>query len=552
MKHTVTLLLTAFVMFSCSPKERTTPEIKIPTVTTGDITMITTTSAICSGNVTAHGGDSVTARGVCWGTSANPTVMDSKTTNGSGTGTFAGNLTGLTPNTTYYVRAYATNSVGTAYGEQRTFTTEQEKVVPSVSTGTMADITTTTATCSDNNVTADGGASVTERGVCWGTSANPTVMDSKTTNGSGTGTFAGNLTGLTPNTTYYVRAYATNSVGTAYGEEKSFKTLQEEAVTDLGDDFYLHSAGRVVATHYKNRNLSDLMGYIYSKFQDEIDFVFFVYEDNTDHIGGGYNAMMNDVQGLGEGLYGEGSIYNYNPGGEHISGVILFGGYQEFNPELMKHELCHRWANYIRSTYQLIANVEYEVFAHWGFSDVNGMLGGFDRTTVKTNIAGNSKWYCAPNINSSELWEPQGATMGIEDKTYAPLELYLMGLIPAEEVPDVTFYSGLSQISNPDYSLADGYFAAETAQTWSIQDFITRIGERVPAYPNTQREFRILTVILTKEPREIQSNEWTLVNEMLVKMSYEGADSDNASLNFWEATLGKATLKVDELDQILK
>ena len=85
-------------------------------------------------------------------------------------------------------------------------------------------------------------------------------------------------------------------------------------------------------------------------------------------------------------------------------------------------------------------------------------------------------WYHAPNINGCELWEAQGATMGIEDKIYAPLELYLMGLIPAEDVPDVTFYSGLSVIPNASYPLADGYFAAEAVETWSIGDIISRFG----------------------------------------------------------------------------
>lgn len=430
---------------------------------------------------------------------------------------------------------------------------QEAPMIPVVSTGEITNITTTTASCS-GNVTADGGAEVTARGVCWSISENPTVSGSKTTNGTDTGTFAADLTNLTANTTYYVRTYATNSIGTAYGEQRSFKTAEEEVAppTDLGDGFFMHSAGRVIATHYKDRSMNDLLAHIYSKFRDEIDFVFFVYEDNSYALGGGYSAMMNDVEGLGRGLYNEGTIYNYNPNGEHLYGVIRFGGFQEFNPEIMKHELCHRWANYMRSTYQLISNVEYEIHAHWGFSDVNGMLGGFDKTTVRANIAGNPMWYHAPNINGCELWEAQGATMGIEDKIYAPLELYLMGLIPAEDVPDVTFYSGLSVIPNASYPLADGYFAAEAVETWSIGDIISRFGARNPAYPNTQNEFRILTVILTEEPRAIQDDEWELVNNMLLKMSYAGPDDDDSSLNFWEATLGKATLIVDELDQILK
>ena len=95
---------------------------QLPMVTTNTITSITTNSATCGGDVTSNGASSVIARGVCWSTSQNPTVSESYTIDGSGTGSFTSNITGLTTGTTYYVRAYATNSAGTSYGEQRSFT----------------------------------------------------------------------------------------------------------------------------------------------------------------------------------------------------------------------------------------------------------------------------------------------------------------------------------------------------------------------------------------------------------------------------------------------
>ncbi|MDY6327298.1 MAG: FISUMP domain-containing protein, partial [Bacteroidales bacterium] len=95
----------------------------IPTVSTAAVSNITDTSATCGGNVTSDGGDNVIARGVCWSTSSNPTVNDSHTTDSSGMGSFTSNITGLTASTTYYVRAYATNSEGTAYGNEVTFVT---------------------------------------------------------------------------------------------------------------------------------------------------------------------------------------------------------------------------------------------------------------------------------------------------------------------------------------------------------------------------------------------------------------------------------------------
>lgn len=206
-----------------------------PKVTTGDITNIQSTTASCSGNVTADGGQTVTDRGICWSTSQNPTIENSKTSGGTGTGTFTGDLTGLTANTSYYVRAYATNSEGTAYGVEKAFTTLTEDTDFAVTTGAVTNITTNSASCS-GNVTAQDAASVTARGLCWSTSQNPTTEDSKTTNGTGTGTFSGALTGLAPNTTYYVRAYATRSEGTAYGEQRAFQTLEEEELSGTFTD----------------------------------------------------------------------------------------------------------------------------------------------------------------------------------------------------------------------------------------------------------------------------------------------------------------------------
>ena len=200
-----------------------TPEITLPVLTTQNVTSITFNSARCGGNITSDGWSKVTARGVCWSTSPNPTINDNKTTNGSGIGNFTSNIAGLAENTTYYVRAYATNSKGTAYGVEKSFTTI-EASLPQITTANVTSITTKTAVCG-GKVTSEGNLDVTARGVCWSTSPNPTIEDNKTTDGTGTGSFISIIIGLTANTTYYVRAYATNSKGTAYGEEKSFMTL---------------------------------------------------------------------------------------------------------------------------------------------------------------------------------------------------------------------------------------------------------------------------------------------------------------------------------------
>jgi len=177
----------------------------------------------------------ITARGVCWSTSASPTIADSKTTDGTGTGTFTSSITVLTGNTIYYVRSYSTNSIATSYGNEISFKTSP--VLPTVTTTAISDITQTTAS-SGGNVTSDGGSSITARGVCWSTSASPTTADNKTANGTGSGSFTSAITGLTSGASYYVRAYATNNVGTVYGAEMSFTTYNVDAITDINNNYY--------------------------------------------------------------------------------------------------------------------------------------------------------------------------------------------------------------------------------------------------------------------------------------------------------------------------
>ena len=211
-------------------KERdfTTLDFDLPEVSTAPVTDITQTSAKCSGEVTSDGGTTVAERGVCWSTSHNPTVNNHKVQAGEGMGSFTCNITGLNAHTKYYVRAYATNSKDTAYGNEVSFITSAN--LPTVSTSSMTNITTTSAK-GGGNVINDGGATVTERGICWSTSHNPTISGSHDSNGTGTGIYTVNMTGLTPNTTYYVKAYAINSEGTGYGEEVNFKTSQTPTYT---------------------------------------------------------------------------------------------------------------------------------------------------------------------------------------------------------------------------------------------------------------------------------------------------------------------------------
>ena len=193
-----------------------------PTLTTSSVSSITSTSVNGGGNISSDGGTAVSARGLVYATTSNPTLSNTILTIGSGTGSFSGSITGLTPNTTYYVRAYATNSAGTGYGNEITFQT-LPIAVPTLITTEASGITQTTVT-SGGTISNDGGATVTERGIVYGTSTNPTTSNTKVTSGSGTGSFNVNITALTPNTTYYIRSYAINNIGTGYGNQQTFTT----------------------------------------------------------------------------------------------------------------------------------------------------------------------------------------------------------------------------------------------------------------------------------------------------------------------------------------
>ena len=440
---------------------QTTLDCSVPTLSTTVASAIASTTATSGGNIIADGGAAVTSRGVCWGTAPNPTTTNSKTTDGTGIGTFTSNLINLAKNTTYYIRAYATNSVETGYGKEITIKTlatpgpitfnpdltygtmtdndgnvyktiiigthtwmaenlrttkyrngdpidnvtdnaawatlstgaycwnnndaasykavygalynwyavadsrkiapegwhvptdaewttlidylggwysggelketgmehwaspntsatngsgftalpggdrfydggtfndvgrtglwwsstsfdatiagfrklgyysanfvsgyyfkqdgfsvrciKDYPVVPTLSTTDASAIASTTAT-SGGNILNDGSSAVTVRGVCWGTVPNPTTDNSSTSDGTGMGTFASNLTGLAENTTYYIRAYATNSIGTSYGNEITFKTLANNSPITFNPDLTYGTMSDIDGNVYK-------------------------------------------------------------------------------------------------------------------------------------------------------------------------------------------------------------------------------------------------------------------------------------------------------------
>jgi hypothetical protein len=208
----ISLLLTT----GCKKKE-------VPVLTTTDASNITATTASSGGNITSDGNETVTARGVCWGTAINPVISGSHTTDGTGAGSFISSITGLTGGNTYHVRAYATNSEGTAYGSDKTFATLGQ--APISATVAASDILTISATL-NGTVNANYLSTIVtfEYGLTTSYGSTATAAQSPVTGSTNTSVSAA-LTGLSAGTTYHFRLKTVNSLGTVYGADMSFTTL---------------------------------------------------------------------------------------------------------------------------------------------------------------------------------------------------------------------------------------------------------------------------------------------------------------------------------------
>ncbi|CAN1544940.1 hypothetical protein MCEGE10_01920 [Flavobacteriaceae bacterium] len=193
----------------------------LPVLQTVTVSAITGYTATGGGSISSNGGSNITSKGVCWSTNPNPTIADRTTNNGTGSSVFSSNFTILLPGTTYYYRSYATNANGTGYGATLSFKTLNFATLTTVSPTKITRI----SAYSGCNMISDGGSGITGKGLVWSTSPNPTIaLPTKTTDGSGLLNYTRKLTTLTQNTTYYLRAYATNSVGTSYGNVIVFST----------------------------------------------------------------------------------------------------------------------------------------------------------------------------------------------------------------------------------------------------------------------------------------------------------------------------------------
>jgi uncharacterized protein (TIGR02145 family) len=256
MKQVFFILLTA-TLFALSCKKEN-EKGSLATVSTKAAINVTSNSIQSGGDISDDGNSGITKRGIAWAMHTAPTVADSITNDGAGPGSYTTTLSNLNANTTYYLRAYATNASGTAYGNEVSVKTLNG--VPTISTTAISDVQPLSAK-TGGNVINDGGATISERGIVYSTTADPTITaGNKIQSGTGTGTFNVTLSPLASQQTYYVRAYAINSYGTAYGNQVQFNAASANTVTDVEGNVYSYvtlcgkswMASNLKVTKYRN------------------------------------------------------------------------------------------------------------------------------------------------------------------------------------------------------------------------------------------------------------------------------------------------------------
>jgi uncharacterized protein (TIGR02145 family) len=222
-----------WLFFSCEREEL------LPVVETTGVSDIGLTSLTAGGSLVETGNGGVIQHGFCWSLTPVPDLeKDSCARLGprSETGNFTSIINGLEQNTTYYIRAYAVNGAGNAYGKEVAVRTDRIPTVPVVETSGIHTVTQFTATAG-GTVRDDGGSEISSYGVCWDTLHDPSIEGTHVSFSGGTFPFSTTIKNLEQGTLYYVKAYAINSTGLAYGNEVVFRT-NDSPVTDIDGNVY--------------------------------------------------------------------------------------------------------------------------------------------------------------------------------------------------------------------------------------------------------------------------------------------------------------------------
>lgn len=196
-------------------------KITLPVLSTIIPSNITQSTVKTGGNIYNNGGDKILEKGVCWSTSPNPTLSNNKIKNYETNNNFICDINVLEPNTTYNIRAYAINSEGTAYGENCSFKTLNKITLPNITTKAV-NYNSYMEVFTGGDITDNGGGTILEKGICWSSSQNPTINNSKIIFTGNNNSYDIKIKENTIGIMYYARAYAKNSAGISYGNQVAF------------------------------------------------------------------------------------------------------------------------------------------------------------------------------------------------------------------------------------------------------------------------------------------------------------------------------------------
>ena len=321
---------------------------------------------------------------------------------------------------------------------------------------------------------------------------------------------------------------------------------------DTLHEFELHSNNRVssllmTTSEYSNWVSNDgfshgdirlpLIQDVYQKFPDKYDFIFFVLNEpsipSSLNYYGKLIGVSNNVQGIGSNSYDYTS--DYGSSGK-LKAVMQLTGleYIKYGPAL--HELAHQWANYALPTHS-VDNVgsnltSYPYWGHWGYTggSTPGQLGGFNQSSLIEN--GNNSY----TVDSFGPFANGGNGIPFNE-----LELYLMGMLPISSVTPFDMFTDITSLA-VDTLTYDFTFTATTRTTYTPESLESLLGARVPSIDNSQKDFKLLVVVITDSP--LSDDEWNRVDATAEWFSKK--EDDGTSLyNFWEATNGVGSITIE-------
>ena len=293
--------------------------------------------------------------------------------------------------------------------------------------------------------------------------------------------------------------------------------------------------------------LEDYAVHFYERFDDEFDFLMFVSNVGPDqhepgaYVGAFHVGVQNDVRGIGMETFANNEDWG---SAGRLQGAIFFGSYSIYQDHDLSifaegptlHELMHQWANSV---------VPSVWGGHWGFSSADGNLGGFDIADLVNHGGGR---YSAGGFTVA----------GSADNVvpYGPIELYLAGFLPPDQVPDLWVAEDgewLLDEEGEHVSAPDGswMFTASHIRTYTIEEIIAEHGARVPDVSQSRKDFRGAVILLVDENHPATQEALQTLSEDVSWFSHPG-DDETYRFNFYEATGGRGTITMDGLSKFLK